>query len=129
MGHIFWNEYYRLLDSGENVDVLAIGDSWFHYPANNLITPLHAALERPTIYVIGENGARADELATGSWRANFDKMVLGLTPSCTTASRSGTSTVPGPPAGPVMTRPSMPTFMVMTPAVTRHSRAVRMIVA
>ena len=75
MGHIFWNEYYRLLDSGENVDVLAIGDSWFHYPANNLITPLHAALERPTIYVIGENGARADELAAGSWLANFGKML------------------------------------------------------
>ena len=62
-------------------------------------------------------------------RTNFDKMVLGLMPACTTASRSGTSTVPGPPAGPVMTRPSMPTFMVMTPAATRHSRAVRMIVA
>jgi hypothetical protein len=76
MGHIFWNEYYRLLDSGESVDVLAIGDSWFHYPFNNLVTPLHAALERPTIYVIGENGARADELATGSWRANFRKMLL-----------------------------------------------------
>lgn len=75
MGHIFWNEYNRLLDSGENVDVLAIGDSWFHYPANNLITPLHAALERPTIYVIGENGARAEELAAGSWRANFAKML------------------------------------------------------
>jgi len=75
MGQIFWNEYYRLLDSGENVDVLAIGDSWFHYPANNLITPLHAVLERPTIYVIGENGARADELAKGTWRANFAKML------------------------------------------------------
>jgi hypothetical protein len=75
MGQIFWNEYYRLLDSGENVDVLAIGDSWFHYPANNLITPLHRVLERPTIYVIGENGARADELAQGSWRANFEKML------------------------------------------------------
>jgi len=75
MGQIFWNEYYRLLDSGENVDVLAIGDSWFHYPKNNLITPLHRVLERPTIYVIGENGARADELAAGSWRANFEKML------------------------------------------------------
>jgi hypothetical protein len=75
MGQIFWNEYYRLLDSGENVDVLAIGDSWFHYPANNLITPIHRVLKRPTIYVIGENGARADELARGSWLANFQKML------------------------------------------------------
>jgi hypothetical protein len=75
VGHIFWNEYYRLLDSGENVDVLAIGDSWFHYPFNNLLTPLHKALARPTIYAIGENGARADELAAGSWRSNFGKML------------------------------------------------------
>ena len=30
MGQIFWNEYYRLLDSGENVDVLTIGDSRLH---------------------------------------------------------------------------------------------------
>ncbi len=44
-GHSFWNEYIRLLDGGENVDVQAIGDSWFHYPFNNLMTPLHAALE------------------------------------------------------------------------------------
>jgi hypothetical protein len=75
-GHIFWNEYIRLVDSGENVDVLALGDSWFHYPFNNLITPLHAALERPTIYVIGENGARADELCRGSWLANFNKLLV-----------------------------------------------------
>jgi hypothetical protein len=76
MGHIFWNEYYRLLDSGENVDVLALGDSWFHYPFNDLLTPLHEALERPTIYAIGECGARADELCAGSWRANFEKLLL-----------------------------------------------------
>jgi hypothetical protein len=75
MGHIFWNERIKLIDSGEMVDVLAIGDSWFHYPFNNLITPLHAALARPTIYVIGENGARADELSTGSWLASFSAML------------------------------------------------------
>ena len=46
-------------------------------------------------------------------------------PSCTTAMRIGTSTLPGPPAGPVMMRPSTPTFMVMMPALRWHSRAVR----
>jgi hypothetical protein len=76
-GHIFWNEYFRLLDSGETVDVLAIGDSWFHYPFNNLITPLYEVLERPTIFVIGENGARADELAAGAWLANLGRMLVG----------------------------------------------------
>lgn len=74
-GHLFWNEYVRLLDSGEQVDVLALGDSWFHYPFNNLMTPLHAALERPTIYVIGENGARADELCQRTWRTNFRRLL------------------------------------------------------
>jgi hypothetical protein len=77
MGHIFWNEYFRLLDSGETVDVLAIGDSWFHYPFNNLITPLYEVLERPTIFVIGENGARADELAAGAWLANLGRVLVG----------------------------------------------------
>jgi hypothetical protein len=80
MGHIYWNDYSRLQDSGETVDVLALGDSWFHYPFNNLITPLYEALERPTIFVIGENGARADELCTGQWLANFGRM-LGDYPS------------------------------------------------
>jgi hypothetical protein len=61
-------------------------------------------------------------------RTNFDVIGFGVTPSCTTARRSGTSMEPGPPAGPVMMRPSTPTFMVTTPAVTLHSRAVRMIV-
>jgi hypothetical protein len=75
VGHIFWNDLSRLQDSGETVDVLAIGDSWFHYPFNNLVTPLHGALERPTIYVIGENGARADELCKGSWLANLRKLL------------------------------------------------------
>jgi hypothetical protein len=77
MGHIFWNESSGLMNSGEVIDVLAIGDSWFHYPFNNLITPLYEALERPTIYVIGESGARADELCQGSWLANFRKMLTG----------------------------------------------------
>jgi hypothetical protein len=76
MGHIFWNDSSRLVDSGETIAVLALGDSWFHYPFNNIITPLYTALEQPTIYVIGENGARADELCTGSWLANFRRMLV-----------------------------------------------------
>ena len=48
---------------------------------------------------------------------NLVATVFGLTPSCTTATRIGTSTVPGPPAGPVMMRPSMPTLMVIMPAI------------
>ena len=75
MGHIFVNQYFQLINSGENVDVLAIGDSWFHYPNNNLVPPLYGVLEQPTLYVLGDNGARADELCAGSWFANFTRML------------------------------------------------------
>src|ERR1700730_8238442 len=51
-------------------------------------------------------------------------MVRGWTPSRTSASRIGTSYLPGVPAGPRMTRPWMPIFIVMLPALTAHSRAV-----
>jgi hypothetical protein len=76
MGHIYWNDSSRLFDSGETIDVLALGDSWLHYPFNNLITPLYTALEQPTIYVVGESGARADELCQGSWLGNFRRMLV-----------------------------------------------------
>jgi hypothetical protein len=75
MGNIYWNQYAALQGNGENVDVLAIGDSWFHYPFNNLLTPLYETLERPTIFAIGESGARSDELATGSWLGNFRRLL------------------------------------------------------
>src|SRR5215471_15464206 len=51
-------------------------------------------------------------------------MVRGSTPSRTSARRIGTSILPGVPAGPRMTRPWMPIFIVMLPALTAHSRAV-----
>src|SRR5664280_2614843 len=75
--------------------------------------------ERDVGFDMGECDAidRSVFMVTVSW-PNFDVTALGSTPSCTTAIRRGTSTVPGPPAGPAMTRPSMPTFMVMMPAFT-----------
>lgn len=75
MGHIFVNNISTFMDSGETVDVLAIGDSWFHYVANNLINPLYEALERPTIYVLGKNGARADELCKDFWLKSFRQFL------------------------------------------------------
>lgn len=80
MGRIWWNQHAALNASGETVDVLAIGDSWFHYPFNNLLTPLYEALGRPTILAIGDSGARADELARGAWYARFLE-VLAQHPS------------------------------------------------
>lgn len=75
MGRIFWNDAFGLADTGAGVDVLAIGDSWFHYPFNNLVTPLHVALEQPTIFVLGQCGARADELAAAYWLDRLRRML------------------------------------------------------
>lgn len=75
MGRIFWNDEIALDDAGEGIDVLAIGDSWFHYPINNLITPLHNAIGQPTVFVLGENGARADELGSGYWLDRFRRLL------------------------------------------------------
>lgn len=72
---IFWNDTQRLEDANRGLDVLAIGDSWFHYPFNNLLTPLHVALRRPAIFALGESGARADDLGRGYWRARFERML------------------------------------------------------
>jgi hypothetical protein len=72
---IFWNDTQRLEDANRGLDVLAIGDSWFHYPFNNLITPLHSALRQPVIFALGESGARADELGSGYWLARFERML------------------------------------------------------
>jgi hypothetical protein len=75
MGKIFFNQYEALLNSGENVEVLAIGDSWFHYPANNLMSPLHRVLDHATTYVLGDNGERADSLCTGHWMRWLRQML------------------------------------------------------
>lgn len=72
---IYWNDTLRLEDAGRGIDVLALGDSWFHYPFNNLITPLHGALERPVIFALGESGARADELASDYWLERFRRTL------------------------------------------------------
>jgi hypothetical protein len=51
-----------LLDEYENggADIVALGDSWFHYPGSNLLEALNRALSRSfVIAAYGENGASA----------------------------------------------------------------------
>lgn len=55
---IFRNACIDLMSSGRTVDVLALGESWFHDPFDNLTNPLCEVLERPAVCVIGENRAR-----------------------------------------------------------------------
>ncbi len=56
--------------------ILAIGDSWFWYPENNLATPLHTILNRRHTHVMlvrGHNGAEAVEYQSGPIRAQIEK--------------------------------------------------------
>jgi hypothetical protein len=69
-----WNESLLKAD-GVFPTVLAIGDSWFWYPKNNLAIPLHKILNRRRTHVMlvrGHNGAEAVEYQTGPVRAQIE---------------------------------------------------------
>ena len=57
----FWDEN-EMVAAGYGADILALGDSWFWYPANNLLNPIFRWLSpaRP-ILALGANGAEAQE--------------------------------------------------------------------
>jgi hypothetical protein len=69
-----WNEALLQAD-GVFPTVLAIGDSWFWYPKNNLAIPLHKILNRQRTHVMlvrGHNGAEAVEYQSGPVRAQIE---------------------------------------------------------
>lgn len=61
--------------SGEFASLLAIGDSWFWYPRNNILGALarHPRLKDPfrNIQVLGYNGARLEEYVFGRYAKRF----------------------------------------------------------
>jgi len=62
----YWDEN-ELFNSGDQATVLAIGDSWFWYPANNLLNPINNMLDLLStdyhaMLVRGHNGADTNEL-------------------------------------------------------------------
>lgn len=68
-----WNE--AEIQPGDTPTVLAIGDSWFWYPRNNLAIPLHRILNRSSNHVIlvrGHNGAEAVEYENGPIRKQIE---------------------------------------------------------
>lgn len=70
-----WNEALLKAD-GVFPTVLAIGDSWFWYPKNNLAIPLHKILNREKAHVIlvrGHNGAEAIEYQSGPLRNQIEQ--------------------------------------------------------
>ena len=55
----FWDERL-MIDQHFAPDILAIGDSWFWYPVNNLLNPLFNVLQRDyCILAYGDNGAES----------------------------------------------------------------------
>ena len=68
-----WDE--TQIQPGDTPTVLAIGDSWFWYPRNNLAIPLHRVLNRSQTHVVlvrGHNGAEAVEYESGPIRKQIE---------------------------------------------------------
>lgn len=60
---------------GNSPTILAIGDSWFWYPLNNLANPLHRILNRSREHIIlvrGRNGAETKEYVSGHIREQIE---------------------------------------------------------
>lgn len=69
-----WNES-ELSANDVFPTILAIGDSWFWYPKNNLATPLHKILNRNKAHIMlvrGHNGAESIEYMSGPIRAQIE---------------------------------------------------------
>lgn len=67
-----WDE--KQLD-GVSPTILAVGDSWFWYPINNLANPLYKILNRGREHVIlvrGHNGAATSEYVSGPIRKQIE---------------------------------------------------------
>jgi hypothetical protein len=56
----YWDER-DMVANNERPEILAIGDSWFWYPFNNLLNPIFNIWRGKVILAIGDNGAEAVE--------------------------------------------------------------------
>lgn len=70
----YWDE--RLMEEdGEVPQILAIGDSWFWYPVNNLLNPIFNLFDGDKcIFAIGNNGAEAVEYVK-DYRADIQESL------------------------------------------------------
>lgn len=78
MGKVYWrSQEGAMQEQGETPAILALGDSWFWYPANNLLNPVNRFGGQPTILCYGDNGAEAVELLHPSHFEPFRKALAG----------------------------------------------------
>lgn len=75
----YWDET-QMMGDVKLPDVLALGDSWFWYPFNNLLIPVWGLWAGgKTILAQGMVGAEATELAAGKWLKSFRAALKGYT--------------------------------------------------
>ena len=78
MGKVYWRSQEAAMEEhGEMPAILALGDSWFWYPANNLLNPINRFAGQPTILCYGDNGAEAVELLHPNHFEPFRKSLDG----------------------------------------------------
>ena len=75
----FWDEN-EMISEGYGAEILALGDSWFWYPANNLLSPISRWVSPPrTILALGNNGAEAQEYVHDYYLDNFVRCLKTYT--------------------------------------------------
>ena len=58
----YWDEQYMLSENVLSPEILAFGDSWLHYPFNNLASEIHAQLGQSyAMLVAGDSGQEAQD--------------------------------------------------------------------
>ncbi|MGH8766441.1 MAG: SGNH/GDSL hydrolase family protein [Burkholderiales bacterium] len=73
----YWDEGL-MKGMGDFPEIVAIGDSWFWYPLNNLLIPIWNLWGgNKDIFALGVVGAEAEELAEGWYLKNFRRILKG----------------------------------------------------
>ncbi|MDF3834770.1 hypothetical protein P3W85_17660 [Cupriavidus basilensis] len=66
-----WNFEPQMRNVGVFPDILALGDSWFWYPENNLLNPIDKLCAGTNTLCLGANGAESVQLAAHRYREYF----------------------------------------------------------
>jgi hypothetical protein len=89
----FWGSENVMQSLGLSPDILALGDSWFWYPNNDLMIPINSIwLGTKTCLVKGKNGAEMREMVGGTPRlwSDFQSAMSGYpTIQCVLVSGGG----------------------------------------
>lgn len=79
LNHPFWDET-EMVNEGYGAEILALGDSWFWYPKNNLLNPIFRWLSPArAILALGANGAEAQEYLHPYYKDNFVRCLKTYT--------------------------------------------------